>query len=330
MPNFNMKKAQDLRARLNGVPNKAIDARTKLTEKRSVEKLNEKTSITINERRKERRANVHASNRSLSLERGSIKITSKIPSRSATVSAGSLQITAKVDSNSKQPKQNHHYQHHNKDRNLKINTSGGITIKAKQETTPKRNKPDFNGSQLYMDREAKGHYEYERFKAAQLEKQQQKVTSPVWKQPVPITDRLDGPHIKPERAPQQTSTKVTITNLHLSVTRQDIEELFGAVGTLKSCRMLQPGAAEVVYTIKEDAITAYARYHNRNLDGQPMQCKLSSATAPSSLQSASSMGSNQPTTPPSPKLFNTPTVPYVPSKRPVTPQSQPVVFKVKI
>lgn len=320
-----MKNALDLRARLNGAQTKVLDARTKLTKKRSVEKLNAKTSITTNERRKEQRANIHTSNRSLSLDSGSIKITSKFPNRSATVSGGSLQITAKVDSKAK-PKHHQHHHSHNKDRNSELNTTGGFTIKAEQETTPKRNNPNF--SKLYMDQVVNDHYEYERFKAAQQVKQE-KLASPLWKQPMSVTDRLDGPYTEPKRSPQQTSTKVTITNLHLSVTRQDIEELFGAVGTLKSCKMLQPGAAEVVYTIKEDAITAYARYHNRNLDGQPMQCKLSSVTPPSTLHSPM-MASLHPASLPSPKLFHTPAVPYIPSKRPAPSQSQPVVFKVKI
>lgn len=329
--NIPLKRAQDLRSRLNGAGTKVIDARSKLLEKRSVEQLNEKTSITMNNRRKEQRANIHANNRSLSLDSGSIKITSKFPNRSAQVTGESIQITAKVESQNKAKSRN---RGHGKDRNLQVNNTrntGGITIKARSESSPRRRKEDFGVSKLHMDQEENDYYEYKKFKAAQLEKQQRE-TSPTWKQPLSITDRLDGPFMEPRRTPQpQTSTKVTITNLHPSVTRQDIEELFGVVGVLKSCKMLHPGTAEVVYTIKEDAITAFARYHNRNLDGQPMHCKLSSAQASSTVHSTSSIGSVRPAAPPSPNLFHTPVIPYVPSKRPTAvPQSQPVVFKVKI
>lgn len=79
-----------------------------------------------------------------------------------------------------------------------------------------------------------------------------------------------------------TATRITVSNLHPLVTLTDIEELFGALGPLKSGRLLRQGMAEVVYVKREDAMKAYTRYHNRNLDGQPMMCKLS--TLPSVTQ----------------------------------------------
>ena len=95
----------------------------------------------------------------------------------------------------------------------------------------------------------------------------------------PETDGLSG-RLGPKNEQDSSrtasgATRITVTNLHPLVTLTDIEELFGVVGQLKSSRLLQKGMAEVVYAKKEDALMAYSRYHNRNLDGQPMLCKLS-------------------------------------------------------
>ncbi|OWK03960.1 POLDIP3 [Cervus elaphus hippelaphus] len=52
------------------------------------------------------------------------------------------------------------------------------------------------------------------------------------------------------------------------------EELFCVCGALKRARLVHPGVAEVVFVKKDDAITAYKKYNNRCLDGQPMKCNL--------------------------------------------------------
>ncbi|XP_063796462.1 polymerase delta-interacting protein 3 isoform X2 [Pseudophryne corroboree] len=69
-------------------------------------------------------------------------------------------------------------------------------------------------------------------------------------------------------------TKMTVNNLHLRVTEEDIVELFCVCGALKRARLLSPGVAEVVFVRKEDAVGAYKKYNNRYLDGQPMKCNL--------------------------------------------------------
>ncbi|XP_078093680.1 polymerase delta-interacting protein 3 [Mustelus asterias] len=69
-------------------------------------------------------------------------------------------------------------------------------------------------------------------------------------------------------------TKMTVNNLHPRVTEEDIVELFCVCGALKRARLVHPGVAEVVFVRKEDAITAYKKYNNRCLDGQPMKCNL--------------------------------------------------------
>lgn len=69
-------------------------------------------------------------------------------------------------------------------------------------------------------------------------------------------------------------TKMTVNNLHPRVTEEDIVELFCVCGALKRARLIHPGVAEVVFVKKDDAITAYKKYNNRCLDGQPMKCSL--------------------------------------------------------
>ncbi|XP_056309052.1 polymerase delta-interacting protein 3 isoform X3 [Danio aesculapii] len=69
-------------------------------------------------------------------------------------------------------------------------------------------------------------------------------------------------------------TKITVTNLHPRVTEEDIVELFCVCGALKRARLAKVGVAEVVFVRKEDAVSAYRKYNNRCLDGQPMKCNL--------------------------------------------------------
>ena len=49
------------------------------------------------------------------------------------------------------------------------------------------------------------------------------------------------------------------------------------VGSLDGVYMHAPGIAEVVFKYKDDALEAYKKYNQRNLDGQPMHCKLQAA-----------------------------------------------------
>ena len=53
-----------------------------------------------------------------------------------------------------------------------------------------------------------------------------------------------------------------------------LQELCGAVGSLESVAMPAPGVAEVVFKYKNHALEAFKKYNQRNLDGQPMICKL--------------------------------------------------------
>lgn len=49
-------------------------------------------------------------------------------------------------------------------------------------------------------------------------------------------------------------------------------------------RLVRPGTAEVIYKTQEDAQRAVDLYHNRQLDGQPMNCLL---VVPRTLNSSS-------------------------------------------
>ncbi|XP_078609955.1 uncharacterized protein LOC144881095 isoform X2 [Branchiostoma floridae x Branchiostoma japonicum] len=69
-------------------------------------------------------------------------------------------------------------------------------------------------------------------------------------------------------------TKIAVSNLHPVVSENDVIELFSDLGPLKRARLIKQGVAEVVYVKREDAINAYKKYHNRDLDSQPMKLTL--------------------------------------------------------
>ncbi|XP_042899955.1 polymerase delta-interacting protein 3 [Parasteatoda tepidariorum] len=73
---------------------------------------------------------------------------------------------------------------------------------------------------------------------------------------------------------QQPSMCVYVSNLHASVSKQDIVELFGDIGLIKRVEMTQPGVALVEFFDSNDAIKACELYHQRLLDGQPMMCQV--------------------------------------------------------
>lgn len=75
--------------------------------------------------------------------------------------------------------------------------------------------------------------------------------------------------------------RIIVSNLRNTVTGSDIEELFGDVGGMVVSRLVRPGTAEVVYKTQEDAQRAVDLYHNRQLDGQPMNCLLVTPRSPS-------------------------------------------------
>ncbi|XP_071516098.1 uncharacterized protein [Panulirus ornatus] len=77
--------------------------------------------------------------------------------------------------------------------------------------------------------------------------------------------RLDHP-VRP--APEEG--KVLVTNLHRCVSVEDMEELFGTIGPIRTARMLREGIAEAVFMSMEDAYRAVEVFNNRQLDGQPM------------------------------------------------------------
>jgi len=82
-------------------------------------------------------------------------------------------------------------------------------------------------------------------------------------------------HDLTKRPSKNAQFRVLISNLHPSVTLQDIEELFSAIDTVEHIQMLYPGVAEVLYLSEQSASVSVERYHNRDLDGQPMQISYS-------------------------------------------------------
>nr|CAB3266582.1 serine/arginine repetitive matrix protein 1 [Phallusia mammillata] len=69
-------------------------------------------------------------------------------------------------------------------------------------------------------------------------------------------------------------TKIIVSNLHPVVVEEDILELFSVLGPVRRARLIGSGKAEIVFIRRDDAIRAYQKYNNRDLDGQPMRMKL--------------------------------------------------------
>lgn len=68
--------------------------------------------------------------------------------------------------------------------------------------------------------------------------------------------------------------KILVSNLHAKVSQQDLEELFGDIGPLRKVQFVRSGVAQVIFVRRSDAERAIDTYHNRELDDQPMICKL--------------------------------------------------------
>ena len=54
--------------------------------------------------------------------------------------------------------------------------------------------------------------------------------------------------------------------------------------------MAAPGVAEVVFKYKDDALEAFKKYNQRNLDGQPMICKLQATSRNRALHTSGGGG----------------------------------------
>ena len=137
-----------------------------------------------------------------------------------------------------------------------------------------------------------------------------------------------SPEPIPSASKKSLPAKVVISNLHPNVTQEDILELFGAIGPLRDGRLKSVGTADVVYRVAEDAFAAYSKYHGRNLDGQPMILKITTAEEEGSsslLPSRSNkLGASSSSTP----YYSTP--PCSSSNNATAISGTPVVFTVKL
>ncbi|CAH1273015.1 POLDIP3 [Branchiostoma lanceolatum] len=92
--------------------------------------------------------------------------------------------------------------------------------------------------------------------------------------PPPAPAKVEEEETEQEFTSPLQGTKIAVSNLHPVVSENDVIELFSDLGPLKRARLIKQGTAEVVYVRREDAINAYKKYHNRDLDSQPMKLTL--------------------------------------------------------
>lgn len=53
-----------------------------------------------------------------------------------------------------------------------------------------------------------------------------------------------------------------------------MEELFSTIGTIVNARMVREGVAEATFLKEEDALRSVEVFHNRQLDGLPMNVTI--------------------------------------------------------
>lgn len=332
-----------------------VDARQKISTKKNLGKPIARSISVLDEHRKEQRQNLHQQNRSLTLSTGGhIQITTKQevpPDRSATMMGDSIRITAKVKRSKEELEReaniiagyltitakNKEAKRKERENEAKKRERQNEARRRERERNAKRREKESRGQTMYS--QTAGENDFYAGKKSELDTEEsfrdsvfegrldhslKSNRSQTGK--VPISSKQEAP----------SSCRITVSNLHPLVTQQDVKELFGVVGDLRSCKMLGRGTAEVVYLRKEDAMFALNRYHNRKLDGQPMQCKLN--TLPSASLYAPPPARLAPL-PPLRPLHATPAPPSrppprsVPAERehvPTAQSSRPVVFKVRI
>ena len=338
------------------------DARQKITSKKSQVKPVLRSISLLDERRKEQRQNLHQQNRSLTLSTGgNIQVTTRQevpPDRMATVMGDSIKITAKVE-------------RRNEDMDRQANVIAGfLTITAKNEDTKRKQWENQRRKKERQNEARKKEQELERVEGRRRKERERalysqttedthvyesNVSRPQASRNLTVSkseasldhgSKRNGPHMGKGSIAMQTkddealaTSRITVSNLHPAVTQQDVEELFGAIGNLKSCKMLSRGFAEVVYAQKRDALIALSRYHNRKLDGQPMQCKLNTLpSAPLYSPPPARLAPLAPLAPlrPAVKSSPRPLPSSVPDERQhrqptqTTQATRPVVFKVRI
>ncbi|XP_025419501.1 uncharacterized protein LOC112689845 [Sipha flava] len=89
-----------------------------------------------------------------------------------------------------------------------------------------------------------------------------------------LRSRLDSRQTAMAKRSLPSGHKIVISNLEPSVTSEDIIELFTDFGNLLESRVVRPGVSEVIYERYADAIQAVYVYHNRLLNGRPMNCDM--------------------------------------------------------
>lgn len=108
----------------------------------------------------------------------------------------------------------------------------------------------------------------------------------------PLSPPLLPPECNHYSPPKTRGVLIAVTNLHPAVTRDDIAELFGTIGPLRSAVLwprpyyIETGGADVVFHSMQDAVTAIRRYNGVPLDNQPLHITLVASHSTPNFRSA--------------------------------------------
>jgi len=271
-------RSMDNRNKVSGSQNrlklftKDFDARRRIDAKRQKGKEDGASKVKANskmvlEQSREQEANANLSKkRGFSMIGNQLKIVSKIETekeRETTFTGSSLRVTTLQTS----PERLQHRETSSSGNSLLIKTENrrSDAIESEPETT----EYGLFEARRKAQQAARGHVEPEYPKLSSLNP----ISRP--RRPPPVYEYEDAPSLH-----QGNSSKLLVSNLHPNVSQDDIYELFSAIGPIKSARMVRRGVAEIVYNTQQDAANAHKKYHTRNLDGQPMLCRLAASEQP--------------------------------------------------
>lgn len=122
---------------------------------------------------------------------------------------------------------------------------------------------------------------------ARLEAQASKPALSIKKISRAAAEGLMRPSLAAAKPPIMTGTKLLVSNFDPEITSEDLRELFGRLGEIKSLALhyqhnKPKGTAEVIFKLHKDALAAVEEYDGRIIDGRKVSVKIEGEAAAAS------------------------------------------------